>query len=69
MKIAVIGTGSMGSAIIKALLRIKSRGMSVFAYDKSTAALKKIPSQVPVISPKSWNQKNVRPDVILLAVK
>ncbi|MBD3347293.1 MAG: pyrroline-5-carboxylate reductase [Chitinivibrionales bacterium] len=69
MKIAVIGTGNMGSAIIRAILKMKSKGISLFAWDKNNTVLKNIPKQVPVIAPQAWFKKKIWPDVVIIAVK
>ena len=69
MKIAVLGTGHMGGAIIDALVRAYETEVSVIAYDTNEAALRELPDNVLVCSPDEWNEPENIPDMIVLAIK
>jgi len=68
MKIAIVGTGNMGRALITGLLSSHPK-QSIIAYDKSAAALKRLPKNIAVISPDRWTEAKNRPDVAIIAVK
>jgi pyrroline-5-carboxylate reductase len=68
MKIAILGAGNMGRALIAGLLSGGEKH-SIIAYDKSPAALKKLPKSVATIIPDRWAEAKHRPDVVIIAVK
>jgi pyrroline-5-carboxylate reductase len=67
MKIAVLGTGNMGNALIGGLKNKYGENVSVMAYDlieKSTVNL-----NVPIVPPEQWFDDINAPDAIIIAVK
>jgi pyrroline-5-carboxylate reductase len=68
MKIAILGAGNMGRALIAGLLSEDPK-QSIIAYDKSSAALKKLPKSVAAIAPHRWAEATHRPDAVIIAVK
>jgi pyrroline-5-carboxylate reductase len=69
MKIAILGTGNMGKAIMSGLLRTFGETITILAYDKIPESLKNIDCRVKVSGPDSWFQSDPLPDAIILAVK
>lgn len=68
MRVAVLGCGNMGRAIISSLLS-RYDDVSIIAYDKSDASLKFLPDDVLVVTPDEWELEENKPDVIIVAVK
>jgi pyrroline-5-carboxylate reductase len=68
MRIAVLGCGNMGRAIIAGLLK-RYDDISIIAYDKSDASLKLLPDEALVVPPDEWELEENRPDAVLVAVK
>ena len=68
MRIAVLGCGTMGQAIIRQLLR-QDDDIAIIAYDKSDASLKLLPDEALVVSPDEWELDENRPAAVLIAVK
>jgi len=68
MKIALLGCGNMGKAIIAGLLK-KYDDIALLAYDKNDAALTSLPDEVLVIPPEEWYDDDTMPDAIIVAVK
>jgi pyrroline-5-carboxylate reductase len=69
MKIALLGTGNMGKALISGLRRKYGEGIRIIAWDKNVDALKGLDDSVTVMEPGKWlNGENV-PEAIVLAVK
>lgn len=69
MKVAILGCGNMGRAIIKGLLRKSGLCEEIIAYDKKTEALKGLDKRVVVKSPGLWFSNKECPDVVIIAVK
>jgi pyrroline-5-carboxylate reductase len=67
MKIAVLGTGNMGMALLKGVLRQMGSSASVIAFDKVEAALSDLPKGVRAVRPELWARE--KPDVVVVAVK
>jgi len=68
MRIAVLGCGNMGLAMITGMLdRIED--ISIIAYDKSDDSLTRLPDEVLVVPPDEWEQSENRPDAIIIATK
>ncbi len=65
MKIAVLGTGNMGRAIIDGLLRKYENTVTITAYDLRPAALHNLDKRVDVAEPQQW----VQMDAIIVSVK
>lgn len=68
MKVALLGCGNMGRAIVSGLLS-KYSDISIIAFDKSDTALTALPDQVLVLAPEEWWEKENVPDAIIIAVK
>jgi pyrroline-5-carboxylate reductase len=68
MRIAVLGCGNMGRAIIAGLLK-RYDDISIIAFDKSDTSLKLLPDEALVASPDEWELEENRPDAVLIAVK
>ncbi|HMD68952.1 MAG TPA: pyrroline-5-carboxylate reductase [Chitinivibrionales bacterium] len=68
MRIAVLGCGNMGRAIIAGLLKAYD-DVSIIAYDKSEAALKFLPDEALVVPLDEWDLDENRPDAVVIAVK
>jgi len=68
MRVAVLGCGNMGRAIIAGLLK-RYDDISIIAYDKSDASLKHLPDEALVVSPDEWDLDENCPDAVLIAVK
>lgn len=69
MVVGVIGTGNMGQALVKGLIKLYGKAVSVLAYDKRKELVRTIPRHVTVLPPAQWNKKGIRPDVVVIAVK
>lgn len=65
MKVAVLGCGNMGGAIINGLLKKK---IEVLAFDTSDEMLNKVSDKALRLSPSEWFVQT-HPDVVILAVK
>jgi pyrroline-5-carboxylate reductase len=68
MRVAVLGCGSMGRAIIGSLLK-RYDDISIIAYDKSDGVLKYLPDEALVVPPDEWDLEENRADAIVIAVK
>jgi len=68
MRVAVLGCGNMGRAIIAGLLK-RYDDISVIAFDKSDESLKHLPDDALVVSPDEWELDENKPDAIIIAVK
>jgi pyrroline-5-carboxylate reductase len=66
MRLAVLGCGNMGSAIIEGVKSLDD-GWEIVVYDQYLPAAEKL-SGVQVVEPKKWFDDSA-PDIILLAVK
>ncbi|MFP4163832.1 MAG: pyrroline-5-carboxylate reductase [Chitinispirillaceae bacterium] len=69
MRIAVLGTGNMGRALIRGLSKAYGDKVRISAYDKSPDALKSLGEDVEVIAPQSWKEAQFIPDVVIVSVK
>jgi pyrroline-5-carboxylate reductase len=68
MRVAILGCGNMGRAIIASLLK-RYNDISIIAFDKTEGALKHLPDQALVVSPDEWDLEENRADAIVLAIK
>ncbi|HEX7509877.1 MAG TPA: pyrroline-5-carboxylate reductase [Chitinivibrionales bacterium] len=68
MKVAVLGCGNMGKALIAGLLA-KNPDVSVVAFDKNDTALTTLPDEAVVLAPEEWCEKENIPDAVIIAVK
>jgi pyrroline-5-carboxylate reductase len=68
MRIAVLGCGNMGRAIIAGLLK-RYDDISIIAYDKSDDSLKHMPDEALVVPPEEWELEENRSEAVLIAVK
>ncbi len=69
MRIAVLGTGNMGRAIIGGLIKAYGDSVRISAYDKVPQALTNIGTGVEIISPLDWKKAQFVPDAVVLSVK
>ncbi len=68
MRIAVLGCGNMGLAMISGMLS-RIDDISIIAYDKSDESLTRLPDEVLVVPPDEWEQTENMPDAIIIATK
>ena len=68
MRVAILGCGNMGRAIIAGLLK-RYDDISIIAYDKSDESLKLLPDEALVVPPDEWGLDENLPDAVLVAVK
>jgi pyrroline-5-carboxylate reductase len=68
MRVAVLGCGNMGRAIITSLLN-RYDDISIIAYDKAEAVLKHLPDEALVVPPEEWDLDENKSDAIMIAVK
>jgi len=68
MKVAIMGAGTMGRAIIDGL-RKSEPGITIMAYDTSSAACVALAPEVAVVPPESWFLVEPLPDAVIFAVK
>ncbi|MBN1130796.1 MAG: pyrroline-5-carboxylate reductase [Chitinispirillaceae bacterium] len=69
MKIAILGTGNMGKALIAGLRRKYGEGISIIAWDRNADAMKSLDGAVTVMEPAKWLAGESVPDAVLIAVK
>jgi pyrroline-5-carboxylate reductase len=69
MKIALLGTGTMGKAIITGLRRKYGEEIRISAWDKNAGALKGLDGTTIVMEPRKWLSGENSFDAIVLAVK
>jgi len=69
MRIAVIGTGNMGRALIGGLIRAYGGEVRVAVYDKAPGALNNLGENLEIIAPPEWKRAEFIPDAVVLAVK
>jgi pyrroline-5-carboxylate reductase len=69
MKIAILGTGNMGKAIMSGLLQTFGETITILAYDKIPESLTGLDSRAKVAEPDSWFRSEPMPDAIIIAVK
>jgi pyrroline-5-carboxylate reductase len=60
MKVAILGCGNMGKAIISGLLA-KFPDVSLVAFDKNDMALTSLPDEAVVLAPEEWCEKETFP--------
>ncbi|MBN1307277.1 MAG: pyrroline-5-carboxylate reductase [Chitinispirillaceae bacterium] len=68
MRVAILGAGTMGRAIIDGL-RANNRSIMIYAYDTSLQARSALPEAVTIAPPDQWFSANAAPDAIIFAVK
>jgi pyrroline-5-carboxylate reductase len=66
--IAILGTGTMGKAVIHGLCNQKD-AVTISAFDTFTPALDNLPEAVSVLPPKEWFTRKETIDAVLFAVK
>jgi len=69
MKIAILGTGNMGKALISGLRRKYGEGITIIAWDKNSEALKAVEGAAAALEPAKWFIGEAVPDAIIIAVK
>ncbi len=69
MKLAMLGTGTMGSAILTGLRKAFGDGIELVAWDAKKEALQKLDSRVAVMEPAGWFSAGGALDAIVVAVK
>lgn len=67
MKVAVLGTGNMGRALIAGLKKAYGENVSIIAFDQIEKSLSGL--DVQVLQPHDWFSTNNTPDVVIIAVK
>ena len=69
MRVAVLGTGNMGKAILGGLQRTYGSEVSLLAHDVSAEALAGVPEGVETAPVGSWFTGKDLPDAVVVAVK
>lgn len=70
MKLGFVGTGNMGTALIRGYLAVhQSEKKNVFAYDKDADKLKVLTDDLGIVGCDSMDKLMAQSDVIVLAVK
>jgi pyrroline-5-carboxylate reductase len=69
MKIALLGTGNMGKAILAGLRQKYGKEIDIVAFDKNPAALAGIEGAAQVGEPATWFTGASLPDAVIVAVK
>lgn len=69
VKIAVLGTGNMGSALIRGLLGRYGGDVTVWAWDLREEARENLPAEVGWVSPTEWFAADTGPRIVVVAVK
>lgn len=69
MKIAILGTGNMGKAIMSGLLRTFGETIIIIAYDKIPESLTNVDKRAIIAEPEAWFRNEPLPDAVILAVK
>jgi len=69
MRIAVLGTGNMGSAILHGMSRTYGAKSDLYAWDVKPKARGSVPPHVKLSAPETWLNSRRPPDVVILAVK
>jgi len=68
MRVAVLGTGNMGKALIAGLRAAYGNDISIRAFDQYESALNGLDKEVEVLPPEQWFD-SCPPDAIIVAVK
>ena len=69
MKVAFLGTGNMGRALIAGVLRKYSGTLELIAWDKNSDSLSTLDSAISTANSKEWFEKEESPDAVVIAVK
>jgi len=69
MRVAVLGCGNMGKAIMNGLLEKYGTDCTVHAWDKIPAARESVPEKVLLAEPAEWFSSKSIPHLVLIAVK
>ena len=69
MKIALLGTGNMGKAIISGLRQTYGKEIELLAHDRIADALKGLDEVVGIAEPARWFAGETLPDAVIIAVK
>jgi pyrroline-5-carboxylate reductase len=69
MRIAVMGCGNMGRALISGLLENKRSNTAITAFDKIKTAMSFLPKNVTIADPQKWFFGKLFPDAVIIAVK
>ncbi len=69
MRIAILGCGNMGQAIISGLIKKYGSDNEIVAYDIRKEALSNIDKKVIIQAPEKWFSENENPDAIVIAIK
>ena len=67
MKIAVLGTGNMGKALINGLKKAHGNNVSIIAFDQIEKSLSGLDAQI--LQPAEWFADVNTPDAVIIAVK
>lgn len=69
MKVAVLGCGNMGAAIIEGIHKSFGSSWQIEVFDPNRDAVDKLGDKVTYTEPQSWFQSDETPDIVLLAIK
>jgi pyrroline-5-carboxylate reductase len=69
VRLAVLGTGNIGSALIRGVVAHMGEGNEVCAWDSRAEALEGLPPRVRRQEPSTWFASGADPDTVLVAVK
>ena len=68
MRVGVLGTGNMGSALINAFLS-KISGIEILAFDQNQKACEKLEHSVKILPPSDWFSGDRTTSAVIVAVK
>lgn len=68
MRVAVLGTGNMGKALIGGLRATHGKDISIMAFDQYESALNGLEKDVEILSPEQWFD-SCPPEAVIIAVK
>jgi pyrroline-5-carboxylate reductase len=69
MKLAMLGTGNMGKAILAGLRKAYGERIELLAWDVKSEALQNLDKAVMVKEPAEWFTRGEAPDAVVVAVK
>jgi pyrroline-5-carboxylate reductase len=69
MRIAVLGCGNMGQALINGLRKKHPSGVEIYGYDTREDVRSLLKSTISIAPPQTWFASKQHPEVVIIAVK